>query len=305
MISRCWSPRHALQALSVLILSFPVHMTGAAQQPEEIRFETVELAAGLYVLASNQGGNVAVSVGSDGVLVIDGEMSHVSPALRNAISGLTDREVRFILNTHWHFDHVGGNRLFGQDGAIIVAHDNVRRRMAAGQTITALDLNIPPAHTGALPILTFSRDVTIHWNGDVLEVIHPDPAHTDGDAIIYFRNANVVHMGDLFWNGVFPLIDGSSGGSTAGMIAAVATVLERADDNTRIIPGHGPVGSKEHLRDFLDMLVTANDRIHQLRNAGMTIDEVVAAKPLAEFDSQWGGGFLKTDQWVRIIYTTP
>ena len=163
--------------------------------------------------------------------------------------------------------------------------------------------NIPPSPPNALPVITFADSVTFHWNDETLEVLHPRPAHTDGDAVIYFKSTNVVHVGDLFFNGIYPFIDGESGGSMEGVIAGAEEVLDRIDDNTKVIPGHGPLGNKTDLKAYRDMLATVHERMTKLIKAGKNIDEIVAAKPTADYDAKWGAGFLKPDQWVQIVYS--
>jgi glyoxylase-like metal-dependent hydrolase (beta-lactamase superfamily II) len=199
-------------------------------------------------------------------------------------------------------DHTGGNENIGKGGTIIVAHDNVRKRLAKGQFMKVFNANIPPSPPKALPVITFADSVTFHWNDETLEVVHARSAHTDGDAVIYFKSTNVVHVGDLFFNGIYPFIDAESGGSMEGVIAGVEEVLGRIDDKTKVIPGHGPLGNKTDLKAYRDMLATVHESMTKLIEAGKNIDEIIAAKPTADFDAKWGGGFLKPDQWVRIVY---
>ena len=198
----------------------------------------------------------------------------------------------FVINTHWHGDHTGGNAAFGRTGSVIVAHDNVRRRMNV-ESVNGFSGGTSRRAREALPIVTFDQAVTLHYNGDELAVVHVANAHTDGDAIIYFRKANVVHMGDTFFNGFYPFIDNSSGGTLAGMVVAADAVLARIDDKTRVMPGHGPLASKSDLQAYRDMLATVRERVSKLVAAGKSQDEVLAAKPTADFDARWGGGFFK------------
>ncbi|MCH8960879.1 MAG: MBL fold metallo-hydrolase, partial [Bacteroidetes bacterium] len=210
----------------------------------------------------------------------------------------------FVVNTHWHFDHTGGNENMGAAGAILVAHENVRARMSVDQFMKAFDRAVPASPPGALPVITFTDAMTFHWNGDDLHVFHVDPAHTDGDAIIHFKGANAVHMGDTYFSGMYPFIDVGSGGSIDGMIAAADEVLALADDATKIIPGHGPLSNKAELHAYRDMLATARDRIHALISEGKSQEEVVAAKPTSDLDAEWGGGFMQPDVWVGIVYAS-
>ena len=244
-----------------------------------------------------------MSVGQDGTFLIDDQYAPLTDRILEAISAVTDKPVRFLVNTHWHYDHTGGNENIGKGGTIIVAHDNVRKRLAKGQFMKAFNANIPPAPPKALPVITFDDSVTFHWNNETLQVVHSQPAHTDGDAVIYFERANVAHVGDLFFNGFYPFIDAGSGGSLEGLIEGVDEVLGRIDDNTKVIPGHGPLGSKADLKAYRDMLATVHGRMTELIKEGKNIDEIVAAKPTADYDEKWGGGFLKPDPWVKIVHS--
>jgi cyclase len=281
--------------------------TSAFAQPDfsKIEITASELAPGVYLLAAEGGGNMALSIGDDGVLLIDDHLAPLNDKVNSAIASLTDQPVRFLVNTHWHFDHTGNNQDFGESGAVIVAHDNVRKRMAKGQRVEAFNIDIPPAPAPALPVMTFGQAVTFHFNNDTLEVVHPSPAHTDGDAVVFFAKANVVHAGDIYWNGLYPLIDGSSGGSTAGMIAAVAAVLDRIDDSTIVIPGHGMPSTKAELQAYHDMLKTVNGKISSLRAQGKSLKQVVADKPSADYDAIWGKGLFAPHVWVGMLYSTP
>jgi cyclase len=290
--------------LLCLLLNTSISTVLAQQDFSKVEVRTTELTPGLYMLSSGQGGNVGVSIGADGVFLIDDELTPLTPKIQQAISALTQQPIRFLLNTHWHFDHTGGNDVIGSSGAVIIAHDNVRKRMEKGQFMAAFNMEIPPAPAHALPIITFSENVTVHFNNDTLDVVHHSaPAHTDGDAVVYFKEANVVHMGDLFWNGIYPLIDGGSGGSTAGMIDAVASVLARIDDNTKVIPGHGLLGTKSQLQAYHDMLLTVHTRIKKLHDQGKSVEEIIKAKPTADFDELWGKGLFNGDQWVGIVHS--
>lgn len=290
--------------LNIAILGLWIFSQAVFAQPDysQVEISSVEVAPGIYML-SGAGGNVGLSVGEDGAFLIDDELTPMTEKLREAVASLTDKPVRFVVNTHWHFDHVGGNESLGNQGAIIVAHDNVRERMAKGQFMKAFNMEVPPAGDVALPVLTFDEGVSFHWNGDRIDLKHEAAAHTDGDAVVYFEKANLVHAGDLYWNGMYPLIDADSGGSVEGMIRGVANILSRIDDNTRVIPGHGPVSNKQELQVFHRLLVTVYKRVKGYRDRGMSVEEVVAQKPTAEFDAVWGMGFIPPDNWVAIVYS--
>jgi len=293
-------PRAPLAA-PVLLAAVAFAAPAAAQGPdfEKVQIKTEKVGEGIWVLAG-AGGNIGVSVGADGVFLIDDEWAPMTPKVKAAVAALSDRPLRFILNTHWHPDHTGGNKDLGEAGALIVAHDNVRLRMSSDQFIEALGMKFPPAPARALPVVTFNDAVTLHLNGDDVEAFHVPPAHTDGDAIVHFRRAGVVHMGDLFFNGMYPFVDLSSGGSFEGFIAAADRALALGE-GTRIIPGHGPVGTRADLRAYRDMLVTVRDRVKPLVQAGKTPAEVVAAHPLADLDAKWGNGFMKPEKFVEIV----
>ena len=293
----------SLKKLFVMIGCFLATSALAQQDFSNVKIETIPVAKGVYMLVGS-GGNLGLSVGEDGAFLIDDQYAPLTDKILNAIAAVTDKPIRFLVNTHWHMDHTGGNENIGKGGAIIVAHDNVRKRLAKGQFMKAFNVEIPPAPPKALPVITFKDRVTFHWNNETLEVWHPQPAHTDGDAVIYFKSANVVHVGDLLFNGIYPFIDAGSGGSFEGVIAGVDEVLGRIDDNTKVIPGHGPLGNKADLKAYRDMLATVHERINKLIKKGKNIDEIVAARPTSDLDAKWGGGFLKPDQWVKIAYAT-
>ena len=289
--------------LGCLVLGGFSAPAGAQQDFSKVEIKTVPVASNVYMLLG-EGGNIGVSIGDDGVFVVDDQYAPLTDRILEAIAELSSEPVRFVINTHWHFDHTGGNENLGKAGASIVAHENVRVRMEKGQMIEAFNADVPPAPKEALPIITFEDAVTFHLNGDTLEVVHPAPAHTDGDAVIYFKNANVVHAGDVYWNGFYPFIDASSGGSTAGVVSAVADMLARIDDDTRVIPGHGPLSNKAELQAYHDMLKSVHKRVKALKDQGKTLEEIVAEKPTADFDAEWGDGFFSPDQWLKIVYPT-
>jgi glyoxylase-like metal-dependent hydrolase (beta-lactamase superfamily II) len=255
----------------------------------------------VYVLFG-QGGNIGVSVGEDGVFMIDDQFAPLTGKILEAVAALTDQPVKFLINTHWHGDHTGGNENLGSEGAIIVAHENVRKTMSVEQVLEAFNQTVPPSPPDALPVITFTEQVTFHHNGDEVRVIHVDPAHTDGDSFIHFVEDNVIHAGDLYFNGMYPFIDAAHGGSIDGMIAAASRLLRLCNDDTKIIPGHGPLSGPRELRQFREMLRSVRDAVQKLVDEGKTKEEIIAAKPTAEFDAEWGDGFLQPDQWVGIVY---
>ena len=275
--------------------------TPLVAQMEDVEIRTVPVADGVYMLMGS-GGNIGLSIGEDGAFVIDDQYAPLTDKVIAAIRELTDKPVRFVINTHWHGDHTGGNENMGKAGAIIVAHENVRVRMSEEQFHEAFDNRTPPAPVGALPVITFDDGVTLHWNGDEIRIFHVAPAHTDGDAVIHFVNADVIHTGDTYFNGLYPFIDVGTGGHFDGMIAAADVILEIAGENTKIIPGHGPLSNRAQLQAYRDMLVTVRGRISAMVEEGMDRDAVVAATPTSDLDAAWGGGFLEPDMWVGIAY---
>lgn len=268
---------------------------------DEIKMTAKSVRQGIYML-QGRGGNVGVLTGKQGMLVIDDQYADHSQALDAGLKSLSEKPVQFLINTHWHSDHSGGNTFFGEKGAVIVAHDNVRKRLMSGGEIAAFGLKVPPAKPAALPSITYDAGTRFYWNGQTVDLTHPNPAHTDGDTVVYFQEANVVHTGDLYFNGLFPFIDASSGGKVHGVIAGVDEVLARIDDKTVIIPGHGPLSNKQELQAYRTMVKTVADRVEQLKAAGKLRADVIAAKPTAEFDKDWGDGFLTPDVWVGIVF---
>lgn len=248
------------------------------------------VADGIHVIRG-QGGNIGVSVGADGVFMIDDQFAPATQAILDQIKTVTDQPVRFLVNTHFHRDHTGGNENLGKAGVLIFAHDNVRARLLAAD-----------APKAALPVVTFNDATTFHMNGQTVRVFHTANAHTDGDAMIHFQEADVIHMGDTFFNGFYPFIDSRSGGSVEGMFRTIETVLALADDDTVIIPGHGPVGDRADLIVYRDMLIKARDGIMPLIADGRSVEDIVAAKPLADLDGDWGGGFLNPERFLRVMH---
>jgi cyclase len=265
----------------------------------EIKAEKV--ADGIFML-TGRGGNLGLSVGEDGAFLIDDQYAPLTPKILAAIEKLTPEPVRFVVNTHWHGDHTGGNENMGEAGALIVAHENVRRRMAAGTFMKAFNRQVEPAPPGALPVVTFNDAVTFHWNGDEIRVFFVGPAHTDGDVIIHFVKADVFHMGDVLFNGRYPFIDASSGGRVDGVIAAADRVLKVAGDGTRLIPGHGPLATKADLQAYRDMLARVRDRVAKLKAGGKTREQIIAAKPTADLDERWGEPGRSSEDFVGFVY---
>ena len=269
-----------------------------AQNFDTVQVRAVPVAGAVHML-QGAGGNIGLVVGDDAVFVVDDQFAPLTPKVLAAIKSVTPQPVRFVLNTHWHFDHTGGNENMGKAGALIFAHENVRRRMSKDQFIEALNRTEPASPRGALPVVTFTDTVSFHLNGDSIVVFHVAPAHTDGDAVVLFTRANVVHTGDLFVSAGFPFVDRSSGGSIHGIIAAAERILAATNAGTRIIPGHGPLADRARLQAYHDMLVVVRDRMRKEIAAKHTIEQVLASAITAEYDASWT---TNRERFLRILH---
>jgi cyclase len=306
MAARARRQAKGVAVIRTLALGFAAVAAGSAALAQQqdfsaVQIQTQRLADNLFMLLG-EGGNIALSTGADGSVLVDTQYAPLNAKILAAVRAAGGSDVKYVINTHWHGDHAGGNEPLGAAGAVIIAHDNVRARMSTEQFMRAFNQRIPPSPAAALPVVTFPTRTTFHLNGDVVQIVHVENAHTDGDSIVHFTNANVIHTGDTYMKDVYPFIDVSSMGSIDGFIAAADAVLSRADANTRIIPGHGAVATKADLQRFHDMLVSVRGRIQALIDRGMTEDEVVAAKPTAEFDNPWGQGFMNPENFTRFAY---
>jgi glyoxylase-like metal-dependent hydrolase (beta-lactamase superfamily II) len=275
--------------------------SSAIAQEEELTVSATQLRGPLHLL-QGRGGNVVASIGLDGVLLIDNDYAQYGAAYEEVLADLSQSLLSpsFVLNTHWHGDHTGNNEFWGIRGAVMIAHSNVRTRLAIRQEISALDMVVEPSADIALPLVTFSDSIALHFNGSDIEVQHYPAGHTDGDSVIYYLNENVIHTGDLFFKDVFPFIDLSSGGSVKGYIANVEAILKNVDDETLIVPGHGSIAGKADLERFLQMLEATTAAVTASLAGGMSVDDVVA-KGLGEEYVSWGKGFIKEAQWIQTI----
>lgn len=290
MRALCFAP------LALLLAPLPV----VAQDFSKVEIKTEQAGTGVSVLFG-AGGNIAVSHGSDGTVLVDDQFAPLTTKIEAAVTALGASPVKWLINTHWHGDHSGGNENFGKSGVMIMAQDHVRERMIEGNV--ASGGKSPPAATEALPILTYHDGITLHLNGDTILVRHAPHAHTDGDSILFWDKANVVHMGDTFFNKVtLPFIDLKSGGSVYGVLAAVDMVLGEINDQTVIIPGHGPLANKADLVAYRDMLTTVIAAVESAKVAGKSLAEIQAMKPAAKWEVP--GGFISGDAFIEAVYTS-
>jgi cyclase len=265
--------------------------------------EAQKLADNLTML-SGPGGNVMVLNGVDGKFVVDNFVSPAWPKLKEALDAHGGGPLKMVIDTHWHFDHTDNNAPLHAAGATILAHENTKKRMSEAHDLAPLGLHFPPSPAEALPEKTFSHTHKLEANGETLTLTHVPPSHTDTDIYVHFQKADVIQTGDLFFNGIYPFIDANTGGKIGGMIASCDKILALAKDSTKLVPGHGPLGNKADLTKFRDMLITARDRIQELKSEGKSTQEAVAAKPFADLEADWGKGFFNGDVFVQIAYLT-
>ncbi len=285
--------RHAIIAVAFLATS-----AAAQQDLSKVEIKVEQLAPGVAVLFG-AGGNIGVSYGPDGTVIIDDQFAPLTPKIQAAIATLGATPVKFLINTHWHFDHSGGNENFGKAGAIIMAHDNVRVRMAAGGTVVGNAT--PPAPAVALPVVTYADGLKLHLNGDEVRTVHTGGGHTDGDSIVIWKQANVIHMGDLFMNKVsLPFVDLNSGGNAVRLLATIEKALALSNDQTKIIPGHGPMATKADLAAWRDMLKSVVGAVQAGVKAKKTLAQIQATKPAAPWEIE--SGFIKGDAFVEAVY---
>jgi len=276
----------------------------AASPPPDfskVEIKTTDLGDHVYML-EGQGGNITVAVAKDGIIMVDGEYAPLHDKIRAAIATVSNQPIKYLVNTHFHGDHTGGNEPFAKDGVTIVAEVNVKNRLAAGTTNGLTGVQTPPAPPAALPSKTYTGSFKIRLNGRVADLKHVANAHTDGDTYVWFKTANVLSTGDTFTNGRYPNIDFANGGNIKGMIAATDAYLKLTNAKTRIVPGHGPIADKAALTEYRTMLVTARDRMAKLVKEGKSEDDVVAAKPFADLDAKWAPSELASKNFIRVVY---
>jgi cyclase len=298
----------AVVAITALLISGAL-----AQQPSpapappappdfsKVEIKTTDLGDGVYML-EGQGGNITVATAKDGIILVDSEFAPLHDKIKAAIAVISNQPVKWLINTHFHGDHTGGNAPFAKDGVTVVAHVNVKNRLAAGTTNGLTGAKTPPAAAEALPGKTYTDNFKIMMKGRVADLKHIANAHTDGDTYVWFKTANVLATGDTFTNGRYPNIDFANGGNIKGMIAAADLYLKLCNDKSRIVPGHGPIADKAALLDYRTMLVTARDRMAQLVKDGKSEDDVIAAKPFADLDVKWAPSELASKNFIRVVY---
>jgi glyoxylase-like metal-dependent hydrolase (beta-lactamase superfamily II) len=265
--------------------------------------ETLKLRDNMYLL-SGPGGNIVVLNGPDGKLLVDTFVSTGWTKLKQTLDGLSNAPLKVVIDTHWHLDHADNNGPLHDAGATVLAHENTRKRLSTPQDVTALGMHFPASPTNALPQLVFKDSFQLFLNNEDVALGYIPPAHTDTDIYIHFQNANVLHLGDTFFNGHYPFIDASTAGNINGMITATERALKLATSDMKIVPGHGPLGDKPSLTKWYDMISAVRDRVQKQKADGRTLPEVVNAKPTAEFDPVWGNGFIKPDFFVTLVYST-
>ena len=280
----------------VLLFAVSAH---AQTDFSKVEIKATKVAGNVYMLQGS-GGNIGVSVGDDGLLIVDDQFAPLADKIRAALKGLADKKLRFILNTHWHGDHTGGNVAFGPE-ATIIAQDNVRKRLATEQKSTVFNSTTPASPKEALPVITFNDSLSVHFNGEDIRAIHFPHGHTDGDSVIFFSASNVVHLGDDFFAGRFPFVDLESGGSVEGLVKNIGELIGKIPADAKLIPGHGPISTLDDLKSYHRMLQQTTEIVRGKIAAGKTLDQIKTEGLPAEW-APWGTGFIKTDRWVETIY---
>ena len=289
-----------MKVFLLLIVSLLFAVSASTQTDfSKVQMKATKVAGNVWML-EGAGGNIGVSVGDDGLLIVDDQFAPLADKIRAALKGIADKKLHFILNTHWHGDHTGGNVVFGPE-ATIIAHDNVRKRLATEQKSTVFNTTTPPSPKEALPVITFDQTLTVHFNGEDIRAIHYPKGHTDGDSVIFFSASNVVHLGDDFFAGRFPFVDLESGGSVEGLVKNIGELITRIPADAKLIPGHGPISTLDDLKSYHRMLQQTTEIVRGKISAGKTLDQIKSEGLPAEW-APWGAGFIKTDRWVETIY---
>jgi len=296
-----WAVAGAIMALSAELFAQTPPAAPAPPDFSKVEIKTSDLGNNVYML-EGQGGNITVAVARDGIIMVDGQYAPLHDKIRTAISAISNLPIKYLVDTHYHADHVGGNEDFAKDGATVMSQVNVKTRLAAGTTNGLTGVKTPPAPLGALPTDTYTNFSKIRLSGRVADLKHIANAHTDGDTYVWFKTANVLSTGDTFTNGRYPNIDFANGGNIKGMIAAADAYLKLTNAKSRIVPGHGPVADKAALAEYRAMLVTARDRMAKLVQEGKSEDDAVAAQPFADLDAKWAPTELAGKNFIRVVY---
>ena len=287
--------------IALLVLLASPLLTVAQEDYSKVEIKATKINGNVYML-EGAGGNIGVSVGPDGILIVDDQFAPLAEKIKAALKTLGDGKLKFILNTHWHGDHTGGNAPLGRE-APIIAHDNVRKRLSTEQRLEFFKMTVPPSPTEALPVITFDNSLSVHFNGEEIKAIHFPHGHTDGDSVIFFTRSNVVHLGDDFFAGSFPFVDLDSGGSVQGLAKNIGEIIPKIPAGAKLIPGHGPISTLDDLKTFHRMLIETTDVVRKKIAAKKTLEQIRSEGFPAEWKS-WGEGFIKTDQWIELIFNS-
>jgi cyclase len=291
-----------MRKLLTLVILCVLPVAAAAQTDlSKVEIKATKVSGNVYML-EGAGGNIGVSVGTDGILIVDDQFAPLADKIRAALKGLNQGKLRFILNTHWHGDHTGSNAQFGPE-ATIIAHDNVRKRLSTEQKIPFFKSTVPASPKEALPVITFDNSLSVHFNGEDIRAIHYPNGHTDGDSVIFFTTSNVVHLGDDFFSGTFPFVDVDNGGNVVGLAKNIGEIITKIPAGAKLIPGHGPLSTIDDLKLYHRMLLETTDVVRKRVAAGKTLDQI-KSEGLPEEWKSWGTGFIKTDQWIELIHTS-
>lgn len=288
-----------LLPLAILLIGLSSTHKAFGQDFSKVEIKATKVAGNVYMLEGS-GGNIGVSVGPDGILIVDDQFAPLADKIKVALKTLGEGKLRFVLNTHWHGDHTGGNAVFSPDASII-AHDNVRKRLSTEHKSEFFKRTIPASPKEALPVITFDKSLSVHFNGEEIRVIHFPQGHTDGDSVIFFTGSNVVHLGDDFFAARFPFVDLESGGTVQGLIKNIGEIILKLPAGVKLIPGHGPISTVDDLKLYHGMLQATTDVVRKKMGSGKTLAEI-KAEGLPEEWKSWGSGFIKTDMWLETIH---
>ena len=290
-----------IKLLAVILISSSLLGAFKTWAQDSVQIKPIQVRDNIYML-KGKGGNIGLFTGADGSFMVDDQFAPLTEKIIAAAKSVGGDAPKYLINTHFHGDHSGGNENLGKTGTLIMSHHGVRERLVNGSFIAAFGMKSDPGAKIALPTLTYSENMHLHINGENVQIVHVPRAHTDGDSFVVFKSANVVHTGDLFFNGFFPFIDGANGGSVKGVIAGVDAILALTNSDSKIIPGHGPMASRADLQRYRDMLASAYERLLKLKNQGVAVEDAIAQAPLKDIEPAWGNGMFTADKWIGIIY---